>query len=184
MSEPDFLSECRGQWRHFHFVLAYRDMDDVTKTRKNHGYFIKQIENSLSVPVHDAILTWKILENTWLRLVFSLGIFLVEMRSFMFLPNRETLGQFCKLYLVSIRFYTSRADVSDWKKSYRHNQITKLWRGRTQTVQQRNGVTMVADRWNVYDIHRLEININSSPTISSSTDETRKILIDNFHRID
>ena len=38
-------------WRHFHFVLEYRDMGDVMKSRKNLGYFIKQIKNSFRVSV-------------------------------------------------------------------------------------------------------------------------------------
>ena len=36
----------RHSWRHFHFVLDYRDIGDVTKTRKNLGYLVKQRENS------------------------------------------------------------------------------------------------------------------------------------------
>ena len=34
-----------------HFLSEYRDMNDVTKTRENLGYFIKQIENSFRVSV-------------------------------------------------------------------------------------------------------------------------------------
>ena len=33
----------------FSFILEYRDMNDVTKTRENLDYFIKQIENSFRV---------------------------------------------------------------------------------------------------------------------------------------
>ena len=43
------LSVWRHGGRHFHFVLEYRDMNDVTKTRENLGYFIKQIENNFCV---------------------------------------------------------------------------------------------------------------------------------------
>ena len=42
-----------GVWRHggrhFHFVLEYRDLNVITKTRENLGYFIKQIENSFCI---------------------------------------------------------------------------------------------------------------------------------------
>ena len=41
-----FSQSTETHWLHFHFVFEYRDMVDVTKTRKNLGYFIKQAENS------------------------------------------------------------------------------------------------------------------------------------------
>ena len=83
-------------------------MDDVTKTQKNLGYFIKQEENSFRSPycdrnMNDAISTGKIPGNTWLRLVFLLGIFPVEMTSFMFLSqHRNTQAIF---YLLNCTFY-------------------------------------------------------------------------------
>ena len=46
LDKPRFLRVQRHGWRHFHFVLEYRDMDDVTKTRKNFG-FIKQIKQTV-----------------------------------------------------------------------------------------------------------------------------------------
>ena len=71
----------------FQFVLEYRDMDDVMKTWKNLGYFIKQIENSFCVCT--VVGTFMMLfqpeklhvhQNTWLYLMFSLSIFPIEMR--------------------------------------------------------------------------------------------------------
>ena len=49
LDEPRFFSEYRDTLTSFHFLFDYRDMNDVTKTRKNLGYFIKQIENSFCV---------------------------------------------------------------------------------------------------------------------------------------
>ena len=69
-------------------------MNDVTKTRENLGYFIKQIEIAF-VSLHcdrnmtEAISIEKIPENTRLRLGFSLGIFPVQMTSFMFLSHHR-----------------------------------------------------------------------------------------------
>ena len=40
-----------GTWWHFHFVLEYKDMVDVTTTGKNYGYFIKQIENIFRISI-------------------------------------------------------------------------------------------------------------------------------------
>ena len=40
-----------GTWWHFHFVLEYKDMVDVTTTGKNYGYFIKQIENIFCISI-------------------------------------------------------------------------------------------------------------------------------------
>ena len=80
-------------------------MDDITKTRKSLRYLIKQVENSFRVlycgrNMIDAISTGKIPENTRLRLVFSLGIFVVEMTSFVFLSqHRDTQAIF---YLLKI----------------------------------------------------------------------------------
>ena len=76
----------RHEWRHFHFALEYWDMDDVTKTRQNLGYFYKTNRNR-DRNMNDAISTGKIQENTRLYLVFSPGIFPVEMTSFMFLSQ-------------------------------------------------------------------------------------------------
>ena len=69
-------------------------MDDVMKIRKHLGCFINE-QKIAFVPLYcdrnmnDVISTGKILENTWLRLVLSLGIFPVEITSFMFLTRRH-----------------------------------------------------------------------------------------------
>ena len=102
-------------------------MNDVTKTRKDLGYFIKQIEQ-LSCLVYcdrnmnDAISTRKIPEYTRLRLMFSLGIFLVEITSFMFLSqhrdtqaifyllNRDTKVIFYLFYKIT-KVFSSFRDV-------------------------------------------------------------------------
>ena len=101
LDEPHFLSDYRHGWHHFHFVLEYRDMNDMTdltKTRENLGYFMKQIKNCLSVShlccdrnMNDAISTGKMpSENTRRSRVFS-GIFLVGMTSFVCLSlHRDT----------------------------------------------------------------------------------------------
>ena len=48
LDELHFLSEYRHGWRHFHFVLQFRDVNDTTKTQKKSWLFHKTNRNYLS----------------------------------------------------------------------------------------------------------------------------------------
>ena len=91
----------------FQFVLEYRDMDDVMKIRKHLGCFINE-QKIAFVPLYcdrnmnDVISTGKILENTWLRLVLSLGIFPVKITSFMFLTRRQAIFHLLTMKTINI----------------------------------------------------------------------------------
>ena len=64
------LSTPLAPWRHFHFVLKHRDMDDIIKTEK------KKINNFGYVK-----------EQTQLCVMFSLGVFPFEMMSVIFISR-------------------------------------------------------------------------------------------------
>ena len=110
-----------------HFLLEYRDIDDVTKSRKNKRYFIKQIENSFRVSVvwqkqewhhlnwkntgkHSATRNWKS----------------VEMTSFMFLSQyRDTQAIF---YLLNTNIWSSlnwKTKFISWR--FKKNGIKMKW---------------------------------------------------------
>ena len=69
----------------FHFVLEYRDMDDVTKTWKSLSYFIKEIENYISCLCY-AMETFN-RKNTW---QLPLGIFRLKRRRSCFYHSTDT----------------------------------------------------------------------------------------------
>ena len=92
-----------------------RDMNDITKTQENLGYFIKQKIAFVSLYCHrnmnDIISTRKIPENTRLHLVFSLDIFQVEMMSFMFLSQHRATQAIVYLLNTILLWQTI-----DWQK--------------------------------------------------------------------
>ena len=72
-------------------LSAYRDMVDVTKTRRNLGYFFKQIENNFRIFALWYKHGWRHFnrKNTRKHSEILLGIFPVEMTSFLFLITAQ-----------------------------------------------------------------------------------------------
>ena len=97
-----FSQNTETQLTKFHFVLEYKEINNVKKNWKNFSYFIKQIYSKIAFVslgcdrnMDDAISIIKMSENTKLHLVFSLGIFLVKMMSLRFLSqSRDTQAIF------------------------------------------------------------------------------------------
>ena len=83
----------------FHFILEYRVMDEVMKTRKASGYFINKRKIAFMSLCCDrnvqcTISTRKIPEKTWFPLVLPPGIFPVKWHHSCFYQGTEILKQF------------------------------------------------------------------------------------------